>query len=196
MFKFSKPYLTEGVSSVVYHWTSLYNCCEILKTNSFHMSRSIGTNEYGNKKFYMSTTRNRNLKVSYANTMFRHAHAVARLQLDGDKLNATLKGFPVDYYGEDGKQRYYTGINIPFALKQFHWDNEMEDRVVSNKPTIENFSQYIIRVDIYCADTEYCSTQEMEIIRQLKQQYPQLVHVYDNKTAFNHQTDKESNMFG
>ena len=79
-----KKILSEGISNITYHFTSLESCIDILKLNSFNLTMSSNKSDtYDNKKlFYLSTQRSRNKELGYAG----HLGSCVRIQLDGKKI--------------------------------------------------------------------------------------------------------------
>lgn len=146
--------LSEGISDITYHFTSLKSCVSILKDNEFHLTMSSNRSDAYNDKrlFYLSTQRGRNKELGYAG----HLGSCVRIQLDGRKLKEQFKGMPVDYWGgEMGKRSYYRQENDSIygrgfnRSRQTHHNFEMEDRIFSYDPVIANASNYILRVDVY-----------------------------------------------
>ena len=133
-------YLTiAGLSDILYHATGIHNLYDILKTNKFALSTSLGStadndlhNNASGKTFFLSTTRSRVGCYHYPTSKGQYGQCL--LVLDGRKLMADgFSGGPVDYWGP------------LFERKK----NEMEDRVVSARPNINNASKYIKECHIY-----------------------------------------------
>ena len=120
--------LNEGTNrGEVYHYT--YNIKDILQSNTINLSSSLGTSadKYSDKFFFLSLSRTPGVNIGYGR--FHNS----RLVLDGNKLNQNFKSIPVDYWGD----------------KRGDVDrSEYEDRIISDKPTIDNISKYIIRIEI------------------------------------------------
>lgn len=149
-----KRILSEGISNITYHFTSLQSCIKMLSKNAFYLTMSSNrADAYDNKRlFYLSTQRGRNKQIGYAG----HFGSCVRVELDGKKLATLYKGKPIDYWGgEMGKQSYYSELGNSVYGKGFndsrrtHHNFEMEDRIFSYTPTIENASNYITRIDVY-----------------------------------------------
>jgi len=149
-----KRILSEGISDIVYHFTSLKSCLNILKKNEIYLTMSSNSSDaYDNKRlFYLSTQRSRSKELGYAG----HMGSCVRIQIDGQKIMNNLTGKPIDYWGVNmGKQSYYNPNNDSTYGKgltrsrQTHHNFEMEDRIVSYEPSIPDFSKYILRLDIY-----------------------------------------------
>ena len=121
--------LTESLSSILYHSTSIKNVLDILKDNRFRLTPDYGTSSEtdlrsGNKIYYMSFSRSR------VNDYRSYTGGSCLLVLDGDKLNQKYSGNPVDYWGSE-----------------FNKD-EMEDRLFSKNAYIDNADNYIR--EIHC----------------------------------------------
>jgi len=149
-----KKILSEGISNIVYHFTSLENCLNILKKNEIYLTMSTNSSDaYDNKRlFYLSTQRSRSKELGYAG----HMGSCVRIQIDGQKIMNNLTGKPIDYWGTNmGKQSYYKPENDSTygrgltRSRQTHHNFEMEDRIVSYEPSIPEFSKYITRLDVY-----------------------------------------------
>lgn len=103
-----KEILSEGITDITYHFTSLDSCIKILSKDSFYLSLSSNKNDaYDNKRlFYLSTQRSRNKRFGYSGSIFNGS--CVRIQLNGNALSTRYKGRPIDYWGPNiGKQSYY-----------------------------------------------------------------------------------------
>lgn len=122
-------FLDEGLSSVLYHYTSVRNAAQIVGSDQFTLTAVTTTSDTlakGKKAtaFYLSTTRS---KVgAYTKGNIRGVV----MELDGRKLGQNYAGSPVDYWGREFRKVNPTG-------------NEMEDRVYSKKRVIPNATKYI-----------------------------------------------------
>lgn len=175
---FSKDKLVEALTSLVFHYTSLANCYEIITQNKIFLQSALGgmSDNYGNgKMFYLSTTRQRSNLSGYK----RQTRGVARLELDGDKLNQRFKGKPLDYWGKG-----YRNV-----------DNfEMEDRLLSNESQIYPASAYIKRIDLFINDEdEYQLNVATNILYGIPNAYYGKVFAYSNIDDFNRQSDNTIN---
>jgi len=128
--------LFEGISPIVYHYTSIVNATSIIAKNQFDLSTSFGTDAEGwlaqkNKIFYLSTTR-------HLLGGFHRASGTqgVMLNLDGDRLGRRYSGAPVDYWGDEFRKLDPTGA-------------EAEDRIYHSKPVITNAIDYIKEVHVY-----------------------------------------------
>lgn len=212
-----KKILSEGVSEVTYHFTSLQNCISILKNNAIHLTMSSNkADAYDNKRlFYLSTQRSRNKEIGYAG----HLGSCVRIQLNGEKIMYNHTGKPIDYWGNSmGKQSYYrddhnsiygTGFN---RSRQTHHNFEMEDRIFSYEPTIDNASNFINRIDVYVdSRTDRLQQTKIEKYRQeieervnedkdlaitvyiLSKHNKIPVYIYNNLKDFNYMTENTIN---
>ena len=140
--------LNEGLTDVVYHFTSLKNLENILKTNRFYASVSLAGSEANlsrNNLFYFSTTRNKTRRI--------HISRTVRIKLDGRKLSQKYKAFPVDYHWETANEPDNPDYKPKNAKNPNFNISEFEDRIVLNKPYIEDANKYIINIDILSEDT-------------------------------------------
>lgn len=196
-----KRILNEGISDMTYHFTSLDSCVNILKNNSFNLTMSSNRSDaYDNKRlFYMATQRGRNKDVGYAS----HFGSCVRIQLNGNALRTKYAGKPIDYWGASmGKQINYND-NISgkgmTSRKQHHPNFEMEDRIFSYEPTIENASKYINRIDVYIKtatnDTELLNIEKETaiIIWALSKRKNIPIYIYNSLKDFNFMTDNTIN---
>jgi hypothetical protein len=122
--------LNEGLSSVLYHYVKNANdVIEILRSNRFRLNAFFGPayneKELGKKYYYLSTTRSK--LGSYHSGP--HIYSGTMLVLDGRKLAHNHTGMPFEYWND------------------VHHD-EMEDRIVSDQPFIENAKNYITSIHI------------------------------------------------
>ena len=134
--------LNEMLSGDVYHYTSPNAILNILKTNKINLSSNLGgaADQYGNKPFFLSFSRTGSFKLGYGK---KGGDAKARIIFDGAKLNNRYKSMPVDYWGLKGT----ADINSRDSF-------EYEDRILSDKPTIDNALSYIKRIDMLIKDIE------------------------------------------
>ena len=124
--------ITEGLSPEEFHATYLHNIINILETDKINLSSSLGTqaDKKGDKFFFLSLSRTGSPKLAFG----QRGSTLARIVFDGNKLNNNYKSIPVDYWG-------LKGMPNGDAF-------EYEDRLVTDKPVIDNVSRYILRIDI------------------------------------------------
>ena len=117
-----KNFLSEGLSSIVYHYTSLHSAVSILQSGKFELSSTVGSveEEWAPRgyHYFMSTTR----------TKFGGFHDYAgdggvMFNLDGEWYNNHYPAGPVDYWGNRDVSK--TGRA-----------SESEDRIFSKTPSI------------------------------------------------------------
>ena len=135
--------LSEGISDIVYHFTHITNLINILKTDKFITGTNLGSPADAKidkgRAFFFSTQRSRG-KSGYG----RSGGNVC-IVLDGRKLSQIYKGFPVDYWGWSKKKSDWdTDSEYMTALQS----TEMEDRIVTDDPYIDNARRYIIEIHI------------------------------------------------
>jgi hypothetical protein len=141
--------LSEGLSDILYHFTYTSHLINILKYNKFATSSNLGSNADSWKdkgRFYFFSTQRTKGMSGYA----RH-HGNVAIVLDGRKLNNTFKGTPTDYWNWSTKRSDYKSIgDYTNALQS----EENEDRIVTNKPYIDNANKYIIEIHILVSENE------------------------------------------
>lgn len=144
--------ITEGLSDILYHVTSISFALSILKTNQFKLTptvRFLGADnisqnyEYPlskNKLYFISFARSAWSKYGMYNN--KHTH-LALFVVDGRRIGSVYKGTPVNFTDEDG---HFMGVD---NYGYYQEEDEMEDRIVSDKPTIPNVSKYIKELRLY-----------------------------------------------
>jgi len=135
-----RKFLKEGISDVVYHYTSGINkAAKILEDNKFMASggftKSVET-EYGKGKLYYFSTA-RTPVNSYTGTYPQGAI----FKLDGRALAEKYKGVPLDYWADPdrGKSSKKAANPGPEGSDAF----EAEDRILLDEPYIEDADTYI-----------------------------------------------------
>ena len=121
--------LNEGTNrGEVYYYTN--NIKEILSSNKINLSSNLGSDrdKFGNRYFFLSLSRTPGVNIGYGK------NSNYRLVLDGNKLNQNFKSIPVDYW---------KGNSVRYEVEY-----EYEDRIITDKPVINNISKYIIRIEI------------------------------------------------
>ena len=132
----------EGISPIVFHYTSIRNAASIIDNNRFKLSTSFGTDAEGwlaqkNKIYYLSTTRH---KLGGYHLMSGRQGVM--LNLDGNKLSNRYSGEPVDYWGSEFRKLDPT-------------KGEAEDRIYHTKPTIPDAIDYIKEVHVYIKQEDF-----------------------------------------
>lgn len=138
MMKF-KEYLDEGLSPILYHYTTADILLKMLKQDRFFLSATISTGadeDLGNQKvWFLSTARNKTGGYGYDKFYEKSYHVM--IEIDGRKISQNYSGRPVDYWGSDFRKM------DPVKY------NEMEDRVFADEDHIPNLKKYIKSVHIY-----------------------------------------------
>ena len=199
----------EAISDREFHYTMLYRLCEMIETNTLHLSSAEEDNINGKK--FMSLTRNRSNQQGfqygvYDQTEYESKKNYARIEFDGRALQ-NIRGAkirPYDYlyneptYGDhdqmNGKElhraEYDNGDwedydyddNDPYGIaRQFY--SQAEDRLMADSETIPNAFKYITRIDIMIRNKD---AQDVQRLNQALNDNPQwkdkIVTHTDNKT--------------
>ncbi len=102
--------ITEGMSNILYHFTSIRNGFEMCKDDTIYMASAYAkdADNYDKKrKFYLSCTRMPSAQFGYSRKFMQGG---VRVVLDGDLLSQRFKGKPVNYWGGGvftDKYKYY-----------------------------------------------------------------------------------------
>jgi len=142
LYKIAKKIINETISNIVYHYTTMNSAIQILTGNKLIASDSQGKDKILNKGFpyYISTTRIKHSHIFKSNV---------KIVINGEKLNHKYKSCPIDYYG-GAKPRLYKNIHDEICIMKA---DEAEDRILLKIPYIDNFSQYIIKIEILADDS-------------------------------------------
>jgi hypothetical protein len=133
--------ITEGVSSILYHVSSIHNIRDMLTDDSIRLTPNFGTgaergHEPEGKIYYLSTARSKT--GSYGYPVSKHQKQGAMMVFDGRALMAAgYTGKAMDYWGPE--------------FRAAGGGDEMEDRIFSKKSTIPNASKYIKEIHILFA---------------------------------------------
>lgn len=170
--KIIREVLNEGISDIVYHFTQPYYLVSILKDNNFHASINIGSKaDYDTSKgkfYFFSTTRSKTK---------RYYNRDVKIALDGRKLANKYKGFPIDYWQYSKNPKDYTDKS---GYRQALLSSEEEDRIVLDKPYIENAKSYIKEIHVLInKQTRY---DVIESIEKYKDNIP--VYYYTDEKAY------------
>lgn len=166
----ASEFITESLSRIAYHYTSLHSALKILTTGEFQLSSTLGSVEqqYAPKghPYFLSTTRTKlggyHEYIGDSATMF---------VLDGNWYNQHYKAKSVDYWGNRD------------PLQSHHKAHEAEDRIFSRDPTVP--IDGVIGVHILCveeADPKVRAWARQAIIAAKKRNIP--VYFYTNKEAW------------
>lgn len=163
--------ISEKLSNILYHATSISTVLNILKSDSFRLTPDLGTKADArfrkkDKIYYMSFARSKTGAYHYP-----VGWQGALLFIDGDKLSQRYSGGPVDYWNDNTK-------------------DEMEDRLYSKNGYIQNASEYIKEIHLYVEqDKEDYRT--AKLIRWARQIYIEgnrkniPVYFYSDANAYN-----------
>jgi len=135
--------LSEGLSEILYHFTYVTSLLSMLKANKFATSSNLGSNadQWKDKGrfFFFSTQRTKGMSG------YGSHHGNVAIVLDGRKLNYSFKGQASDYWSWSTKMSDYKSLrDYTQALRS----EENEDRIVTNKPYIDNANKYIIEIHV------------------------------------------------
>lgn len=156
----------ESLTDTIYHFTFANKLINILKTNQINLTPIFGTNadleiNHG-KMFTLSLTTSRSSNIGYAASLPKQE--LVRITFDGRKLNYIFKSKRVDYWQHSKDPKSYDKIdsNDPKVLKNFYKhisrQNELEDRIISDKNTIKIANKYIHKIEILNIDIEKAET--------------------------------------
>jgi len=179
-----KHLIDEGLSDIVYHYTSVLNLKNIIRDNEFRASIALGSepdlNINGKKFYYMSTTRSKGTGYNIGQVC---------LVLDGRKLHQRYKGLPVDYWQPSKDPDYYAS---PEQFIKHAFRSEQEDRIILDKPVIENALSYIKEIHIYI-DADYPDTQ-LKRLEYISNNIPSHIklYFYNNEKYFKTQAKNKS----
>ena len=146
-----RGYLAEGLSDIVYHGTSLASASKIIQANTIFLSTAF-TRDWEQEKehskgkyFYLSLTRSPGMFKSTGMLGLRALQGGAAIfVLDGRKLGQKYKGGAMDYFHKTIDSMRDSIVPVGPRTRTQH--DEMEDRLVSDDPTIPDFSKYIKEV--------------------------------------------------
>jgi len=136
--------LNEGLSNLLYHFTSIGNGYNIAKDGVIMLQSALSKDaeDYDNKrKYYLSCSRIRNGNFGYSR---KFMDGGVRIELDGDALSSRFKGKPIMYWsGLGDKYRYYEKLprNYKDTLNHLSYDIERfkKKNPSASEDDIENF---------------------------------------------------------
>ncbi|CAL9973187.1 hypothetical protein VPHD480_0173 [Vibrio phage D480] len=172
--------LEEAATDIVYHGTSLSRAIEILSTDKFRLSDAKGSwsddtdteinqKQGKDKRYYLSTARSATSPyINDLDTMIDSTTADVLFVIDGRKISHNHRTKAVDY----GRGEYASD-----------YGNELEDRVFSKKPVIDNASKYIKEAHVWKKFSSSSSHGESILEKFLSQAKRKgiRVWVYDNQ---------------
>ena len=134
--------ITESLSRVAFHYTSIPTALKIVSSGQFELSSALGSIEQQympkGKPYFMSTTRTR--RGGYHDNAGRSTGVL--FALDGNWFNQRYLSKPLDYWENRDPARYS------------HRTHEAEDRVFSSEPTIPTTGVSAIHV-LYTTDPDW-----------------------------------------
>lgn len=175
-----KRVITEKLSSLVYHYTSIESMYKIAKSDKIILNSALSnTSDNFNTKelYYLSLTRVKNNNFGYA---YKFSDSGARIEFNGDLLNQQFKGKALNYWGKDRVNATNNRIQ-----------DETEDRLFSTKSSINNLHNYINRIDVLIKPTS--DTQRKYAYYLLKTSLRNYINIYGNQNEFNKQSEKTLN---
>lgn len=128
--------LTEGMSNILYHFTSLNHGYNICKDDKIYLQSAYAkdADNYDNKRtFYLSCTRIRSSQFGYSKKFSKDG---VRIVLDGDALSTRYKGRQINYWGggtftdkfkymqDVEKDRESSPINKAYTWELNRWKKE------------------------------------------------------------------------
>lgn len=130
--------LYEGLSSVVYHVTSIDSMMKIASSDSFVLQPLFASAEshLGDDGFFMSTSRSRS-----GGFMQGQKGSFVSIQLDGTKLSKKVNAKPIDYFKTIGRGEG--------SIYQ-----ELEDRIISDSRRLSDASSYMTSVEVVSDDID------------------------------------------
>jgi hypothetical protein len=215
---FDKLFLTEGLSDLLYHFTSIDNLISILKSNTLQ-----DNSDQSRDMFYYSFSRVKNANMGFA----RYENSNVRITFDGRMLGYNFKGGAFDFFKnptfskEDELLQKYSGKerrqisdlnnkrDYSDEKSRLNKETEFEDRIeISNKKVnpfskiiqrfdsgveIINISKYIIRIDIYMDDSYYDNQSGIkELLNLSKLKISNLIYIYGDRRSFDFQSPKHN----
>lgn len=152
--------ILEGISSVLYHGTSLKKLASILDSNQFRLVPEIAAGEvkFNQRKdsdymYFLSTARTKQSEFTRATE--------AIIRLDGRKLAQNYSGAPVNFFGDKSEM------------------DESEDRIYSSKPVIRPASRYITGIEFHSMFGTFSPTEKLIVQTALTRGIP--IKVYDSR---------------
>ena len=127
-----KEIINEGLSQVLYHYSELESAVKILQTGYFELSPALFTYDNINQRvnkgymYYLSTTRSITGDFHRVSTAEASYRAGVMFNLDGRFYSQNHAGTQVDYFNDKNSDLERTRDGT----------NELEDRILSNKPRL------------------------------------------------------------
>jgi hypothetical protein len=181
--------LIEGMTDVVYHFTNIDILLNILNEDKFNISTNIGSKSdldtSKGKFFFFSTTRSKKAGFTKGNV---------KIVLDGQKLNQNYKAFPMDYWQYSTNPKDWGDVDYNprdrASYIQGLKSKELEDRIVTDKPTIDNAYKYILALHVVLDAHTISYTKKTTIQRMINQAKEKNLplYFYSNKENWLNQT--------
>lgn len=156
--------LLERVSDVVYHLLKFQTAVEFLSQDVIKLTPAFSDTEERKvskgRLFFLSTTRSKSGTYTEQNARSTNRN-LAMFVLDGVRLSQNYKGVPVNFFA-----------NIKTD------QDEMEDRVLANTPTIKA-KPYVKEVHLLLVDQ--ISDSQAAAVRKISSEYP--VFIYDGLSS-------------
>ena len=177
-----KNIITEALSPIVYHYISPFNLYNSLLSNEKQLPAAFGTKadfQYNKKKLYfLSTSR---IKFGgYTRSNFYKKNICVTLVLNGEKLNQNYKGTSVDYWG-----KAYRDAALGKDTDTFLRQDENEDRLITDKPSIKNFKKYILEIHIFIPSNDGLNAHHTHYLEKINELFsPIYYYYYNEETAF------------
>lgn len=175
--------INEGISDIVYHFTTLGGLNSILDTNKFKLSTNLGStadlNTSKGKFYFFSTTRSKSKQYS---------NRQVKIVLNGQKLGNNYKSFPIDYWAWSKNPKDYSDKS---GYVNALLSGEEEDRIVSNKPYIEKARNYILEIHIFLDKNDFDIIQQNTIDNLIDKVGNIPLYFYNNKKSFLLQNKKD-----
>lgn len=204
--------ISESLTPIVYHFcdlNALYGICtynKFILTSSNTNKSDINLSKRGEYQYpyYICFSRTKSPDVGYPSQRLLKSNSwqvcLVRLEIDGEKLNYLYKAHPVNYYVNDDDpkiQVYSQGLNKNVDYKQIARQQmyEYEDRLLSNRPVINNANKYIKRIDILIKPLALKNGNYSRIISKIGQLInlePNKIFIYVDKNAFNKSDDRKA----
>lgn len=149
--RFSEFSLNEAASAVLYHYTGVNAALSIVENDRFSCSAAAGSqsdvNRNQGKFFFLSLTRGGHGQLGYARN--RGDRNLCRIEVDGQLLGSNHKVRAVDYWNrKDPADQMLAHLQPADRMHRLMSDNEMEERVLTDRPYIEHATRYIKSIDV------------------------------------------------
>lgn len=171
--------LTEGLSDILYHGTSIKEGANIILMNKFILKLNSPEERHtpapSGKYYFLSTSRSRF-------NSFAEEHVLPlTFVLDGKTLSHNYKGKPAVYKLADKDETFDDTI----------YTREFEDRIFSDKPYIENAKKYIKEIHIHFNNLktvdDYHDETQIKYIKFIKNNANKPVYIYTDSNDYLHQ---------